>query len=471
MGIRLNWEIEAEQERIAGSGEDPEAARRRRRARNRFLLLVGGFLLVIGAAVGAFVLRLRYVDGEIDNRLRETIAAEIAALRLGDREAYLDLQRSATNDWRDYQSGVFDEWQALKTQADVTLTGRVLETEVDGLRARAMVEEIINGVPYARLGFYWRYGDDDDFDSDPDGWRHVPPDYTFWGEAASLEAPGLLIDYRAADEALAAALGDAVGGWLIDGCAALACAGIPPLTIAIVPDDYAVLEWQGDAITSGRLIIPSPLIRRMRLDQPFDPSLRLVVAQKTADWLMASINPQAPRYPADAYYLRFAIASWLVGRFTQTNTNSFLISSIAGVYGDGSVGRVLQALQPDSSIRAIAGAVGAPSLAAAPLDWRDFLTWRLQLERELSGRGDQTSFFALYDTREDAGRALAYERYALAIAAPDDAPPQGVTAVAPFQQSGSDPALLADVVTGQGESAVRETVTFRFVEGTWRRAS
>ena len=45
------------------------------------------------------------------------------------------------------------------------------------------VEEIIGGVPYGRVWFYWRYDD---------GWRHVPPDYTFWGDARTVEADGVL---------------------------------------------------------------------------------------------------------------------------------------------------------------------------------------------------------------------------------------------------------------------------------------
>ena len=51
MGIRLDWEIEAEQEhRQQSAGEDPESNRARRRARLRFFLVFFVLLALIGGA-------------------------------------------------------------------------------------------------------------------------------------------------------------------------------------------------------------------------------------------------------------------------------------------------------------------------------------------------------------------------------------------------------------------------------------
>ena len=80
MGIRLDWEIEAEQEhRQQSAGEDPEARRKRRRARLRFLLVLFVLLALIGGAVGAVALRLHQVEWETEQLLRDSVTAEVAA--------------------------------------------------------------------------------------------------------------------------------------------------------------------------------------------------------------------------------------------------------------------------------------------------------------------------------------------------------------------------------------------------------
>ncbi|MBZ0286777.1 MAG: hypothetical protein K8I30_04120, partial [Anaerolineae bacterium] len=167
MGIQLDWEIEAEQEQVRQAREDPLMRRQRWRARLRVLMI---FLLVIALFAGgaaAIWLRLRAVDQEIENMLRTTVEAEVTALRIGDVNAFLSIQRSASSDWPMTQQAAFDAYQALKLERDVQLTGRVISANVDHLRGRVAVEEIIDGVPYTRIWFYWRYDD---------GWRHVPPD-------------------------------------------------------------------------------------------------------------------------------------------------------------------------------------------------------------------------------------------------------------------------------------------------------
>ena len=114
-------------------------------------------------------------------------------------------------------------------------------------------------------------------------------------------------------------------------------------------------------------------------------------------WLQSGlVGDFSPTYPSDAYYLRQTIVSWLVKRFAEVETNSFLISSLATTYGDPAVGQLLQALQPTSNIGVLSQITGK-ALDVAGLDWRDFLTWRLVLENELITRQDQTDFLELYD--------------------------------------------------------------------------
>ncbi len=452
MGIRLDWEIEAEQERVRHSaGEDPETRRKRRRARLRFLLVLLVLLALVGGVVGAVVVRLHQVQQATEQVVSDTVTAEVTALRIGDREAYIDIQRSATDAWVQQQDSNFSRYQALKQSENISLTGQVLDVQVDGARARAEVEEIVGGVPYGRVWFYWHYDD---------GWHHVPPDYTFWGEARTAEAQGVLVRYDAVDEAVAQAVAQRVSNWLQIGCAALACGDLPTLTIEIVPSTTLQIGWSpSDAWT---IQMPSPYVDAARLDMPFDSGMQVKTAGLLAERLVGDFNPT---YPSDAYYLRQAIISWLVKRFAEVETNSFLISSLADRYGDGAVGKLLQTMQPDSNVSVI-GAVTGTSLDGANLDWRDFLTWRLTVENELITRQDEADFLSLYDTGDPAMRDQAYARYA-AGASSD---PLTVISAIPEQASDGTPQIHAVVQVGNPASG-QEDVLFRLIGGVWRRAS
>jgi hypothetical protein len=454
MGIRLDWEIEAEQAHIQRAGEDPVTARRRRLARLRFLLFLLFILAVLGG-MGAVVLwRLRAVDVEIEQALRNTVDAEITALRLGDFAAFSQAQRSASQDWLASQQRLFDEYQALKLRNTVQLSGQILDATVDRTRARVSVQEIIDGVPYTRVWFYWRYDD---------GWRHVPPDYTFWGELKTEQRGGVTVRYRDVDAVFGQALASRVPDWITLACVALPCGELPPVSIEVIPDESLLVSW---AVNNSWLLqVPSPYTTRARSDAPFDVTAQLAVASMIADRLVAlAAQDMQPTYPADAYYLRPAVASWLVGRFVVLNTNSFLISSLATNYGDAAVGRLLAALRPDSSTAVLSAITGAP-LEQSNLDWRDFLTWRLATEADLLERGDETNFIALYDTRDENTRALAYERLSVRT------PLRDLVVTAAALETGVDglPLLRAQVEVNGDTSTGQQEVFFRLVDGSWRR--
>lgn len=234
MGVNLDWEIEAEQSQVRNSGEDAESRRRRRRARRRLMVLVAFVLLAFVAAGGALVLRLRYVDSLVEQNLRDTVDAEVAALRIGDRAAYLGLQRSASEQWMLAQDQNFNTYQTLKSDADVQLTGRILDVVIDGNRARVEVEEIVDGVPYSRLWFYWQY---------EEGWRHVPPDLTFWGDVQTYDASGVTVRARTVDAEVAEAMSTQLSSWIAQGCDILGCATPPPISVEIVPSVDMTPAW------------------------------------------------------------------------------------------------------------------------------------------------------------------------------------------------------------------------------------
>jgi len=457
MGVRLDWEIEAEQKHVQTAKEDALTRRQRWNRRFKILALIVLVLGVFAGIGGAIVWRLREVDNQIREMLLNTIDAEVAALRIGDSIAFAEAQRSATLDWPQLQQQFFEAYQGLKVEHDVQLTGRVLDLDVDGMRARARVEEIIDGVPYARVWFYWRY---------EDGWRHVPPDYTFWGAVETVSTENVQVRFQAVDEPLAQPLADRLQGWIEGGCAALACVELPTLHVEVLADTAQTIAWS--PTSAWTLLVPSPHMQRARADMPFDGNMQVEAANLLADRLLAQVsNDMRPVYPADAYYLRQALVSWLVGQFVQINTNTFLIDSLVASYGTDAVGQLAREMQPNSAVSIMNSVVGTTSLEQAALDWRDYLTWRLTVEDELIGRRDEANFLTLYDTREDAVRTAAYDRYNTGW----DVGRKVVTSAVPEMGLGNFPQLRATVQVGEEGSTTEQQILFRLVNGVWVRAS
>ncbi len=456
MGLRYDWEIEAEKTRVQRSGEGKVFARKRRASRIRFVI----FLLIvvaIFAGIGAFVvLRLDAVEKEIEQSLRSTVDAEVTALRLGDFASFSAIQRSASPDWLQIQQQIFNQYQNLKMQQGVQLSGEISAIQVDRTRARVNVQEIVNGVPYTRVWFYWHY---------EDGWHHVPPDYTFWGELEVQKIENVTVRYQMVDKAFGQAVAERVAAWFQTACSALTCGTLPDLTVEIIPDETLQVSWAaGD---DWRLQIPSPYIRRARTDMPFDTDLQLEVAEKFADRLVGQAsNAIQVVYPADAIYLRQAITSWLVGQLAQVGTNSNLMDSLATNYGPKTVGQLVSALRPDSNIGLLAQ-VTAKSLEQTGLDWRDYLTWRLNVEDDLIQKRDETNFLSLYDTRDDVARELAYARFNASVPASKKL----VTSVQTEVGTDASVQLRAVVEVGEGANVQQSNAVFRLADGVWKRVN
>ncbi len=457
MGIKLEWEVESG---VRNTGEDPEAARLRRRARMRLLLAVGFLLIAALSCVGLVALRVRYVDEQVREQLVNTVDAEVATLRIGDLNAYLNFQHTGNPEWLDVQRQQFSAYQALKLEQAIQLTGNVLDVTFDEnlRRARALVEEIIDGVSYTRVWFYYRFPDE--------RWLHVEPDYTFWGNQQTYTSDKLTMVYYEVDVPLVNQMIPRLENWLTIACSTFPCDNSVPLAVVVVPNPTLQTGWMPD--NPRALQMSSPYTTRARTDQPFEPDLRLQIANMIADHFVSQTsNNMQPTYPADAYYLRQAVVSWLVGRFVEIDTNSFVVSSLASQYGDTAVGRLMQIMQPTSNARVLAEAAGVASLDIANLDWRDFLTWRLVAEASLIAQRDETNFLALYDTRDETLRNTALARFN------ETTPSENQVVTVAVAQTGADgsPEILATVQVGPPENARQELVLFRLVDGLWKRAS
>lgn len=457
MGIKLDWEIQAEQARVPNQGEDPVARRERWRQRVRGLLLIAIGIGVMAALAALMWVRLRDVDASIDATLRNTVSAEVTAIRIGDRSAFLEIQRSATDEWIRRQASEFERYQALKLEDQLDMTGRVLDTAIDGTRGRVRLEEIIDGVPYARVWFYWRY---------EDGWHHVPPDYTFWGLDAVLirggEAdPGVQVRYYAVDAPAAEALADQVAGWVTTACAAGLCPAAP-LQIEILPSETQVLEWGDD----GVLRLPSPYITGAYLPQPFDPNLQQSTAERIARRLVEAASPAALLYPTDAYYLRESAMAWLINSFLGREQMATLWASIAQSYGAEAVGRVLGALAPNDTLAVLTRVLGAGSLADQRLDWRDTIAWRLTAEQTALATRDRTLYLQFYDQTSQGTLSAANARFDTASAL--EVPPVVLSFAQGTDATGTP---LLRVLVVQPANGEQTTLDFRLIDGVWKRAN
>lgn len=465
MGIRLDWDVDSDRTERHDVVEDPQSVRERRQNLLKLVMFVTGFALVIGGAAGALLWQLREADRRIENLLRDTVEAEVAAIRIGDLNAFMSLQRSATDDWLRQQRLYFETYQNIKVTNDLNFSGTIRGIEIDNTRARVLVEEIIDGVPFTQVWFYWFYGNVDE--SGNRGWRHVPPDYTFWGRAQEYQGRAVTVTYREVDERLALDLSVKAEGWIDGTCGViLQCGDLPHITINIVPDTGLDRpRWSEER--RWQLNVPSPHLVRARWDRPFSGQLRVDVANAIATRLVeeASSMTDAPNYPADAYYLRPAVVSWLTGLFAEVNTNAHIIISLAENYGRAQVGELLVRLQPDDSADVLRRLTGVSRLDEANLDWRDFLTWRLLAEDELRQRGNLERFRLMY-TPEAA--ELATRRFSGA----EPYRAQGIVILAE-KGLGVDgvPQIVATVRYGEDNTAPTERVLFRLSGDTWRRAN
>jgi len=453
--IRLEWNVES-QKIDKSDSEDPIAKRARRRRTLRLIMLIGVVLAVLSFGVLVVRQRLLDVQSQLEQLLRETVRAETAALRIGDINTFLAAQDSASEAWRQRQQSVFREYSELKARHDVDLTGAIVDLEIDGQRGRVVVEEIINGVRYAQVWFYRNLGDK---------WYHISPDFSFWGEERTLETNVMSIRYFALDERFAQALSEAVGGWSRRGCQILRCDSSPKLAIVIVRDSAQPVSKATDGTATLQILSPSS--GRMSLDSPFDQSAQGLVAEALADHLISRrTDGLQVVFPHDAVYLRLSVASYLVKEFLGAEGKDSLLDSLASLYGEEKVAKLLDHLAPAASMAILKGIIDQP-LDEAPLNWRDFVKWRLNTEADLIESGAESDMLNLYDTGDEEIWQIAYQRYQTRTILRPRAVLDQVIKRAP---NGS-PQLRVTVIADGGANDEERVVLFNLVDGVWKRAN
>ena len=453
--IRFQWNVESQQIERSG-GEDPEEKRRRRRSIFILLGLILMLLLAIALVLALVRHRIHQVERQFEQLLQDTVKAEVAALRIGDLNSFLKVQSADDAGWVNRQRAMFQHYSDLKSDGAIELPGSILAADVDGERARVLVQENINDLPYARLWFYRR--------SD-DGWQHTAPDYSFWGAQTEIASANSVISYRAADRDFALQLSEALEDWLRRGCAILECGNLPTLTVTIVADVASETAWIDER--QMRLQIRSPYIDVTRADTPFDGWLQLQVSTVLAERLVdAHTSYLAPTEPYDAVFLRQTAIAWLSEVFTRLDSGATLMRSLADKYGADKVARLLAQMTAASDISILQDVINQP-FESADLVWSDFVEWRLALEQSLIRDGRENQWLALYDTSVQRARLAAYERF---NAGAKEQSYRVIDLLLWSKPDGKPQLRVTAQVSGNG-GVVDEIVLFNLVGGVWKRAS
>lgn len=453
MGVKLDWQVENESV-AEGATEHPQARRARRARQRRVLLNIIVIVVLVGGAIGAVVARLWYVDSEIERQLRDTVAAEVAALRIGDIAAYLNVQRSESDAWMLGQTDRFWQYQEFKRQAQVELTGNVLAVEVDENRGRVNVEEVIDGQRYQQVWFYWRYAD---------GWRHVPRDVTYWGQPATLDGENFTVEYGAVDSGLVAALQPGLARLWGEGCIWLSCdSTLPHLTMRVIPDPFVGVSWSPDE--SNVLRVASPLVERALVDEPLPEAIAREVGAALAERIVLHAAAGfVPPVETDAAFVGEAVENWLIGRFLGDGglLGSSFVESLVVAYGERAAALLVDGMQAGPSIGALSTLFATP-LDQLRVDWREFFQWRLALEPYLLAQSNWDAVRALYDD-------LAQNEAQRLVNTPGAASQPPLTVLRVVVGPGSDGSSRAWAVV-QYPDGSEGPVTFRLVDGIWRRS-
>lgn len=382
MGIKLDWEVESE-----GGwdevGEDPRVIEARRRQARRMRNGLLAALAIVLAVGGMVAYRLFRVGQEVREALKATVAAETLALRIGDREAYLEAQ-STLGGWRQIQERTFRQYQAEGPRIEVS--GQIAKMDISADQARVTLREVVDGQAYHVMWFYQR---------NDGGWKHIAPAPRFWGEQLEHRSDSFKFDYYSEDQSLVDVLVDQLDGWWETACDLTQCTDRPAsLDVKIEVDPLAEVGWaQYDANT---LIIPSPLLGRFPDDGTPDPALTSRLADLIADrWAEHLIGKAIPAY-SEADWLRSEVHHWLRQSFDLTQPPAPLLTPLVQSYGQQIVPPLIERIKQREPVVPVLQDLTGAHVADLPVGWELYLTYRLWAEASLLGEGKETEAMLLY---------------------------------------------------------------------------
>jgi len=481
LGIKLDWQVESENSQTIAT-EDPESRKRRHHVRVRLLALILVVVCLFGAVVGSIVWRWREVEDQFKQDLLDTVEVERTALRIGDYDSFLAVQRTISDPFKIEQSNRYTEYQNLKRQNRIDLTRPILDSAIRDRTGRVVLEEVKDGIAYQTVWFYWYYED-----GDPEaerGWRRVPDDLEFWGDSNDLERGSVRITYRDLDEGLAKTLAPRLNEWWTNGCVLLQCpTALPTLHLDIVPARPMSVEWSTAASSTLRMTSPllasiiSPDGERARVDNSIPPAYaRLLTDQIAQQIVRQATHNLAPISNADAAWLQLELARWLASVYLTGQTNTGFTGALVTQYGPAVSALLAQTLLPDTTLDQILIAATGMDLATLSPDqlntypWSDYFQWRLNLEsRLLSQPNGGGLFLALYDLETPGVSDIAQQR--ASDSAYSTRPVPQVTAITITRDANGQTFALVETSRTDGSQTLTELVQFRLSGGTWKRTT
>lgn len=470
MGIQLDWQVESEQARQTAT-EDPNSKFSRRRRRRRMLagmILLG---LLVFAVIFVVTWRLKQVENRIESDLRDTVEVELAALRIGNYNNFMMVQRSASDEWIEGQQTLFVDYQQLKQEGLLGTDDRIVDVNIDPdqPRARVVIEQIIGGEPYRLVWFYWRYND---VDGDQNGWRHVPPDIEFWGDRHTISRESVAVTYRDLDKALAEALAPMIENWWQSGCDALGCPVQEKLMVSIVPQTLPGPMW--DLYEPYTLLVPSPLVDgRASYGQLPSPELQAMLQEMISERLitMSAGIDFSPSPYTDTFWLYGELIAELQASFGN-GSGSVFFNALQALYGADIVEQFIGYFGPGADIGTLQNVVNPgvqiPDLPDEELNnwaWAEFFQWRLRAEQVAQG-ADPDSFRNLYDTSDGNALAVAQQRFENRDAS---SPIPRVLDVTIARDEFGRRIANVLVLPDPGDENVQVTIVFRWTATTWKR--
>ncbi len=355
-------------------------------------------LVVVGGVIGFALYRLEQIQKTIQNRLHETVKAEVSFLRLGDRTQFLAVQRSASPSWLETQATLYEDYQYLKTQQVLTLNAEIVSTVIDGNRARVQVMEQINGQAYLQTWFYWNY---------EDGWRHVPTDYTFWGELKTQTGEYINLTYAELDQAIAIDLLNTLEGGLAQVCLWITC---EPLNIHLVSREGLSVNWS--VTIPNQLEVTSPYVERVALHQPIAETLMgdvtLQIAKHLAQANGASL--QTGDF-SDRAFIENQLVAYIQSHLLTGESVSNLFIDLNTHFESPKIQEVLQLSLQNSFIPLLQALFAESILGEMPIDWSPYANWLLSREHAYWDIEDSAAFNTLY-LNDSLSQLVAMTRYA-----------------------------------------------------------
>ena len=381
--VKFDWEVESKypshnvgfDETPSSNGEASDAS--------SFPFTLMLILLMLSGVVGFAMYRLEQVHQTIENRLHETVKAEVSFLRLGDRTQFLAVQRSASPSWVEAQTIRYEDYQYLKTQHLLNLNTEIISSTIDGSRARIQLTEQIDGQTYLQTWFYWNY---------QDGWRHVPIDYTFWGEPQTQTGEYITLLYSKLDHEVATQLYRELEQGLARVCIWIAC---EPFVLRVVSREGIYVNWS-EAIPN-QLEVSSPYIERVDLQQPIPETLMnditIQIAKRLAQANGAMLEVDAL---TDRAFIENQLIDYIQSHLFNRDSSGNLFADLNIVFENPRIQEVLVASSQSHLIPLLHELLTQPSPSDMPITWESYANWLLNVEYTYWTIGDVQGFNALY---------------------------------------------------------------------------